>query len=139
MTSTDSPAEDPHTAYYDAVSQADESLDDALAAVRAEQDAGRIGVAEAACERVALLERHLQLLERLRAEHLGGTAQDEDQDDDDDPEAAETYHCAVCGATIGHFIGHGDGWHHFRGAGTAADPTVLYDAGHEATPGGMIP
>jgi hypothetical protein len=69
----DSSTDDPHTAYYAAVSQADESLDDALAAVRAEQDEGRLTVAEAACERVGLLERHLELLKRLRAEHLGGS------------------------------------------------------------------
>jgi hypothetical protein len=71
---SDSPTDDPHAAYYDAVRQADASLDDALAAVRAEQDAGRITIAEAASERAGLLERHLELLRQLRAEHLGGSS-----------------------------------------------------------------
>lgn len=39
--------------------------------------------------------------------------------------------CATCGTTIGIFIEHGDGWHHFRGNGTEQNPNVLYDAGHE--------
>jgi hypothetical protein len=132
MTSADSPADDPHTAYYDAVSQADEALDDALAAVRAEQDAGRITVAEAACERVGLLERHLELLRRLRAEHLGDDGDDAEDEDED-------YNCAVCGALIGHFIGHGDDWHHYRGEGTADSPVEIYDAGHPAALTGPLP
>ena len=51
----------------------------------------------------------------------------------------ETYTCVLCGATISVFIDHGDGWHHYRGSGTAADPIELYDAGHPATLSGMIP
>jgi hypothetical protein len=47
------------------------ALDDALAAIRAEQAAGRITVAEAAAERAGLLERHLERLARLRAEYFG--------------------------------------------------------------------
>lgn len=46
-------------------------------------------------------------------------------DDDLEP------YCATCGATVGIFIDHGEGWHHFRGAGTPEDPNELYDAGHE--------
>ncbi len=61
------------SAYFDAMRDADEALDDALAAVRAEQDAGRITMAEAAAERIGLLERHLAECRRLRAGHLGGT------------------------------------------------------------------
>ena len=57
--------------YFDAMRDADEALDDALAAVRAEEDAGRITTAEAAAERVGLLERHIDLCQRLRREHLG--------------------------------------------------------------------
>jgi hypothetical protein len=68
----DSPTGD-HTAYYAALSAAAEDLDEALAAVRAEQDEGRITVAEAACERVGLLERHLDLLKRLRDVYLGAS------------------------------------------------------------------
>ena len=36
----------------------------------------------------------------------------EDEDDEDQP------HCRACGAGVGIFMGHGDGWHHFSGAGT---------------------
>ena len=61
-----------HAAYFDAMRAADEALDDALAAVRAEEDAGRITPAEAAAERVGLLERHIAESRRLRREHLGG-------------------------------------------------------------------
>ena len=58
--------------------------------------------------------------------------------DDDDDEDID-YRCATCKATIGIFIGHGDGWHHYRGAGTADSPTELYDAGHPATLTGLLP
>ena len=64
---------DPHCAYYEAVSDADDALEDALAAIRAETTAGRVTPAEAAAERCGLLERHLAELERLRREHLGGS------------------------------------------------------------------
>lgn len=63
---------DRHATYFDAMRQADEDLDEALAAVRAEGDAGRITPAEAAAERVGLLERHLAECRRLRGE-LGGS------------------------------------------------------------------
>jgi hypothetical protein len=65
--------DEPHSAYYDAVSKADADLDEALSHVRAEQDAGRITPAEAAAERVELLERHLELCQQARLDHLGGT------------------------------------------------------------------
>jgi hypothetical protein len=52
---------------------ADEALDDALAAVRAEEDAHRITPGEGAAERVGLLERHIAECRRLRREHLGGS------------------------------------------------------------------
>lgn len=59
------------SAYFDAMRAADEALDDALAAIRAEEDAGRITPVEAAAERVGLLERHIAEYRRLRREHLG--------------------------------------------------------------------
>ncbi len=60
-------------AYYDAMREADEDLADALTAIRAQEDARRITAAEAAVERVGLLERHIELCKRLRREHhLGG-------------------------------------------------------------------
>jgi hypothetical protein len=62
-----------HSAYYDAMRDADEVLEDALSHVRAEEDAHRITPAEAAAERVGLLERHLAECQRLRRELLGGS------------------------------------------------------------------
>jgi len=50
-----------------------------------------------------------------------------DHQHDDDPEP----YCTTCGASAGIFIGHGDAWLHYTGAGTAASPVELYDAGHE--------
>jgi hypothetical protein len=41
--------------------------------VRAEEDAHRITPAEAAAERIELLERHLELCQQARIAHLGGT------------------------------------------------------------------
>lgn len=55
-------------AYFDAVRALDETLDEALGRVRAEQDAGRLTAVQAAAERVAVLERHLAETRRLRRE-----------------------------------------------------------------------
>ncbi len=63
-----------HSAYFTAVSQAGDDLDDALGHIRAEEDAGRIPSAEAAGERVDLLTRHIARLEQLRREHLGSAS-----------------------------------------------------------------
>ena len=60
------PPIDPHSAYFDAMRQLDQDLDEALGHVRAEEDAGRITPAQAAAERVGLLERHLAECQRLR-------------------------------------------------------------------------
>jgi len=65
--------DDQHSAYYTVVGQADADLDEALSHVRAEQDAGRITPAEAAAERIGLLERHLELCQQARLDHLDGT------------------------------------------------------------------
>lgn len=54
--------------YFDAMREADETLDEALAAVRAEEDERRITPAAAAAERCELLERHLAECRRLRCE-----------------------------------------------------------------------
>ncbi len=67
---------DRHTTYYDAMRDADEALEDALGHVRAEEDAHRITPAEAAAERVGLLERHLAECQRLRREMHGQRAKD---------------------------------------------------------------
>jgi hypothetical protein len=55
-------------AYFDAMHEADKTLDEALSHVRAEADAGRITPAAAAAERCGLLERHLSECRRLRRE-----------------------------------------------------------------------
>ena len=59
------------SAYFDAMRDLDEALDDALGHVRAEQDAGRITPAQAAAERVDLLERHIAQCRRLRGQLPG--------------------------------------------------------------------
>ena len=65
--------DDTHSAYYDAVSKADADLEEALGHVRAEENAQRITPAEAAAERIELLERHLELCQQARIAHLGST------------------------------------------------------------------
>ena len=60
------------SAYFAAIRDAEDDVDDALGRIRAEEDAGRITPVEAAAERVGLLERHLERCRQLRAEHLGG-------------------------------------------------------------------
>lgn len=40
-------------------------------------------------------------------------------------------YCLLCSASIGIFIGHGHGWHHYTGQGTVASPVELFDAGHD--------
>ena len=65
--------DDRHSAYYTVVGQADADLDEALSHVRAEEDADRITPAEAAAERIGLLEHHLELCQQARLDHLGGT------------------------------------------------------------------
>ena len=57
--------------YFDAMKDADDAVDDALAAIRAEEAEGRITPVEAATERVIVLERHLDECRRLRRELLG--------------------------------------------------------------------
>jgi hypothetical protein len=67
----DYPASGRSAAYFDALREADEALDDALSHVRAEQDAGRITATEAAAERTGLFERHIAECRRLHRELLG--------------------------------------------------------------------
>jgi hypothetical protein len=63
----------PTDAYHQAMHDAGEALEDALAAIRDEEAEHRISPVQAAAERVGLLERHLEECKRLRAEHLGGS------------------------------------------------------------------
>jgi hypothetical protein len=52
-----------------------------------------------------------------------------DDPDEDGLDEHEPY-CYTCGTRVGIFHDHGDGWHHWRGEGTAEGPVELYDAGH---------
>ena len=61
-------------AYFAAMRDADEALDDALAAIRAQEAEHRITPAEAAAERCDLLESHIAECRRLRRELLGEDA-----------------------------------------------------------------
>ncbi|MGH3847507.1 MAG: hypothetical protein ACRDS0_39750 [Pseudonocardiaceae bacterium] len=54
--------------YFEAMKDLDEAVDDALAAIRAEEAEGRITAVQAAAERVSVLERHLAECRRLRME-----------------------------------------------------------------------
>jgi hypothetical protein len=67
------PTDDRNSRYYQAMREADDDLADAISHVRAEEDAHHITTAEAAVERVGLLERHIELCQRLRRELLGGS------------------------------------------------------------------
>ena len=58
-------------AYFAALRDEQDAFDDALAAIRAEQDEDRITAVQAATERAGLLERHLERCRQLRTEHLG--------------------------------------------------------------------
>jgi hypothetical protein len=49
----------------------------------------------------------------------------------EDQAAEDELRCSTCGSPVGIFLGHGGGWHHWRGKGTAESPVELYDAGHE--------
>jgi hypothetical protein len=62
-----------HSAYFDKMRELDGLLAEALGHIRAEEDARRITPAEAATERVGLLERHIAECQRLRRELLGGS------------------------------------------------------------------
>jgi len=60
------------SAYYQAVSAADQRLEQALAGLRDRQYAGEVTPVEAAQERIALLEAHLAECQAIRRQHLGG-------------------------------------------------------------------
>jgi hypothetical protein len=55
---------------------------------------------------------------------LGEDQAYDELDDGDEP------YCFTCGSPVGIFHGHGDGWHHWRGMGTADSPVEPHDAGH---------
>ena len=57
--------------YFAALRDEQNALDDALAAIRDEQAAGRITPAEAAAEREQLLTAHLERVAAIRDRYLG--------------------------------------------------------------------
>ncbi len=67
------PAADRHSEYYDAAMAADADLENALTNVRAREDAHQIAPAQAAAERIELMEAHLSECQQLRVELLGGS------------------------------------------------------------------
>jgi len=108
-----------HDAWYTARRDEEDAASDALSHIRAREDAREITPAEAAAERIQLLQEHLDRLRQLRAEHQRPA------DDEDEP------YCVTCGAALSIFQGQRDkGWQHYRGNGTAASPVEIYDAGH---------
>lgn len=66
----DHPIRDPES-YFAALKAEQDALDDALGAIRAETDAGRLSVADAAAEREQLLTAHLGRLAAIRDHYLG--------------------------------------------------------------------
>jgi hypothetical protein len=60
--------------YYAAVSSEEDAASDALGHIRAREDAREITTAEAAAERIQLLQEHLDRLARLRVTYLGGAS-----------------------------------------------------------------
>jgi hypothetical protein len=60
----------PPQTYDDAMRAADQALDDGLAVLRRRQDAGEITTAQAATERVTLLEHHLDQARQARRQFL---------------------------------------------------------------------
>jgi hypothetical protein len=60
-----------HSEYYDAVTQADGHLDAVMAAIRADELADDLTPREAADNRIAALEAHLERVRALRVEHFG--------------------------------------------------------------------
>jgi hypothetical protein len=59
---------EPRRTYFQRMRELDEDLDDALAAIRAQEAAARISAVEAAAGRCELLERHLLEVRRLSHE-----------------------------------------------------------------------
>ncbi|MGH3199606.1 MAG: hypothetical protein ACRDOH_05645 [Streptosporangiaceae bacterium] len=51
-------------------------------------------------------------------------------EDEDDGLGGEEPYCRQCGSGVGIFYGHGDGWCHWRGEGTADSLVELFGAGH---------
>jgi hypothetical protein len=57
-------------AYYIEAEAEDRRLTDRLAAIRGREDSGQITIVQAAAERIAAMEQHLEALQELRRAHL---------------------------------------------------------------------
>src|SRR5258708_21942693 len=62
-----------HTEYMEAVEREDEKLERAIGSIVARTDAGELTTREAALERVAVLESHLEACQQHRRHYLGGS------------------------------------------------------------------
>ncbi len=58
--------------YYIEAEAEDKRLADRIAAIRSREDAGTITTRQAADERIAAMEHHLEALRKLRERHLDG-------------------------------------------------------------------
>ena len=58
--------------YYLAAEAEDRRLEDRLAAIRSREDASEVTTVQAAAERIAAMEQHLEALQELRRAHLEG-------------------------------------------------------------------
>jgi hypothetical protein len=67
------PPDNPPRTYSQAATELDTALDEALAAIRAEEDEGRINICQAAGERIDVLTRHIGEIQALRRTHFGGS------------------------------------------------------------------
>jgi len=76
---------------------------------------------------------------RTRRRRTCGLADPDDQADaDPDDDEPEPY-CTTCGGNVGHFRGHGDGWHHFRGVDGRPGPARQRADGHRLDCDGLTP
>jgi hypothetical protein len=66
----------------------------------------------------------------VRDRELAGRLWERLDQADADQDRPEPY-CTLCGAAVGIFYAHGEGWLHYRGEGTAACPVDLFDPGHQ--------
>jgi hypothetical protein len=57
--------------YAQAATELDVAIDEALAAIRAEEDEGRISVCQNARERIDVMTRHIEEIQQLRRVHFG--------------------------------------------------------------------
>lgn len=64
--------EERRSRYYIEAEAGDRRLAERLAAIRSREDAGTIATRQAADERIAVMEQHLEAVRELRRRHLDG-------------------------------------------------------------------